>query len=62
MQIKELPASFHSGSADTFYAGVLVYPRKETAVVVVVNAAGPKVDTARDRATSRLLRQFGALG
>lgn len=59
--IKGLPASTHSGSAETFYAGVIVYPGKDIVVVIAVNAAGDRVREARDKLFSQLLRTFGAI-
>ena len=60
-EIRGLPASTHSGSAETFYAGVIVYPGKDIAVVIAVNAAGDRVREARDKLFSQLLRRFGAI-
>jgi CubicO group peptidase (beta-lactamase class C family) len=59
--IEGLPASTHSGSAGTFYAGVIVYPPKNIAIVVAINASGPRVEQARNRLFSVLLRRFGAI-
>ncbi|HEY3476356.1 MAG TPA: serine hydrolase domain-containing protein [Anaerolineales bacterium] len=59
--IRGLPASTHSGSAGTFKAGVLIYPKKDIAVVVAINAAGERVTEARDKLFSLLLRKFGAI-
>ena len=60
-QIRELPASTHSGSAETFLAGVIVYPPKDVAIVIALNAAGERVREARDKLFGLLLRKFGAI-
>ena len=59
--INNLPASTHSGSAGTFYAGILVYPKKNLAVVIFINAAGNGSDTARNKLFSQLLKKYKAL-
>jgi CubicO group peptidase (beta-lactamase class C family) len=54
-------ASTHSGSAGTFYAGVIVYPQEDIAVVIAINAAGKQVEEARNKLFSLLLRKYGAI-
>lgn len=60
-EIRGLPASSHSGSAGTFEASVLIYPQKDIAVVIAVNAAGEQVTEARNQLFGLLLRKFGAI-
>jgi D-alanyl-D-alanine carboxypeptidase len=60
-QIQGSRASTHSGSAGTFYAGMIVYPQKDIAVVIAINAAGKKVEEARNKLFSLLLRKYGAI-
>jgi D-alanyl-D-alanine carboxypeptidase len=60
-RIRELPASTHSGSAGTFYAGIMVYPQKNIAIVIAINAIGKGVDEARNKLFSLLLRQYKAI-
>lgn len=60
-QIAGLPASTHSGSAGTFYAGIMVYPKKNIAVVIAINASGKGVNEARNKLYGILLRKYKAL-
>jgi D-alanyl-D-alanine carboxypeptidase len=60
-QIRELPASTHSGSAGTFYAGIMVYPKKNIAIVIAINASGKGVDEARNKLYGLLLRRYKAI-
>ncbi len=59
--IKGLPASTHSGSAGTFYAGIMVYPKKTIAVVIAINASGKGVNEARNKLYAILLRRYKAV-
>ena len=59
--IKGLPASTHSGSAGTFYAGIMVYPKKNIAVVIAINASGKGVNEARNKLYGLLLRKYKAI-
>ncbi len=61
VQIRGLPASTHSGSAGTFYAGIMVYPKKDIAVVIAINASGKGVDEARNKLFNLLLRKYKAI-
>lgn len=60
-EIKGLPASTHSGSAGTFYAGVIVYPKKDIAIVIAINASGKGVNEARNKLFGMLLRKYKAI-
>ena len=60
-QIKGLPASTHSGSAGTFYGGIMVYPKKNIAVVIAINASGKGVNEARNKLYGLLLRKYKAI-
>ena len=59
--IKGLPASTHSGSAGTFYAGILIYPQKNIAIVIFINVANQKENEARNKLFGILLRKYGAI-
>ena len=59
--VRDLPASTHSGSAGTFYAGIMVYFEKDIAIVIQINASGGKVNTARNKLYGVLLKKFGAI-
>lgn len=59
--IRGLPASTHSGSAGTFKASILIYPQKDIAVVIAINADSQQVTEARDKLFGLLLREFGAI-
>ena len=56
--LREMPASTHSGSAGTFYAGILIIPQKDIGIVIVMNASGGKVNEARNKLYGVLLRKF----
>jgi hypothetical protein len=56
-----MTASTHSGSAGTFYAGILIIPQKDIGVVIVINASGGKVNEARNKLYGLLLRKFKAI-
>ena len=60
-QIKGLPASTHSGGAGTSYAGIMVYPKKNIAVVIAINASGKGVNEARNKLYGLLLRKYKAI-
>jgi CubicO group peptidase (beta-lactamase class C family) len=59
--IQGLPASTHSGSAGTFYAGVIIYPKKNIAVVIAINASGKGVNEARNKLFGKLMRTYKAI-
>jgi CubicO group peptidase (beta-lactamase class C family) len=58
IQVHGFPASFHSGSAGTFYGGVMIYAHKNVAVVIAINASGQKVDVARNKLFNLLLSKY----
>jgi CubicO group peptidase (beta-lactamase class C family) len=59
--VKGLPASTHSGSAGTFYAGIMIYPQKDIAVVIFINDSGKRSNDARNKLFGVLLRKYGAV-
>ncbi len=59
--VRGLPASTHSGSAGTFYAGIMVYPQKDIAIVIFINISNKRSNEARNKLYSVLLRKHGAI-
>jgi D-alanyl-D-alanine carboxypeptidase len=59
--LRGLAADTHSGSAGTFYAGILMIPEKDIAIVIFINDAGTRSNTARNKLFSLLLKKFGAI-
>jgi D-alanyl-D-alanine carboxypeptidase len=59
--VRGLPASTHSGSAGTFYAGIMVYYKKDIAIVIAINASGKGVNEARNKLYGMLLRKYKAI-
>ena len=58
--IRDLPASTHSGSAGTFYAGIMIYPGKDVAIVIAINDSGKRSNDARNKLFGVLLRKSNA--
>jgi D-alanyl-D-alanine carboxypeptidase len=52
------PASFHTGSADTFYAIATLLPTRDLGVAVLINAGGQRAETASLAATRQFLPRF----
>jgi D-alanyl-D-alanine carboxypeptidase len=59
--VRNLPASTHSGSAGTFYAGIMVYPQKDIAIVIFINISNKRSNEARNKLFGVLLRKYGAI-
>ncbi len=54
------PASFHAGSADTFYAMATLLPSSDLGVAVFVNAGGERAEKASLALTKSLLAKYSA--
>jgi len=56
--LRGLAADTHSGSAGTFYAGIVMVPEKDIAVVILINDSGAKSNEARNKLFGTLLRKY----
>ncbi len=52
------PASFHTGSTDSFYAIATLVPSRNLAIAVLINAGGERAQTVAVTATKQLFARF----
>lgn len=52
------PASFHTGSTDSFFAIATLVPSRDLAIAVLINAGGERAQAAAVAVTKQLLAKF----